>query len=87
MSFAFYSVIAALGRYIPTRVIKNEDFLKNEFFDASGNRMPKTNQEIVDKFQQITEIDERHYVTDDLKASDIAHFAAENALNSSGIDK
>ena len=87
MSFAFYSVIAASGRYIPTRVIKNEDFLKNEFFDASGNRMSKTNQEIIDKFQQITEIDERHYVTNDLKASDIAHFAAENALASSGIDK
>jgi len=87
MSYPIYSVIVGSGRYIPTRIVKNEDFLKNEFFDASGVRMTKSNQEIIDKFQQITEIDERRYVTDDLKASDIAHFAAKDALTSSGIDK
>lgn len=87
MSYPIYSVIVGSGRYIPTRIVKNEDFLKNEFFDASGVRMIKSNQEIIDKFQQITEINERRYVTDDLKASDIAHLAAKDALATSGIDK
>jgi 3-oxoacyl-[acyl-carrier-protein] synthase-3 len=87
MSYPIYSVIVGSGRYIPTRIVKNEDFLKNEFFDASGVRMTKSNQEIIDKFQQITEINERRHVTDDLKASDIAHFAAKDALATSGIDK
>lgn len=87
MSYPIYSVIVGSGRYIPTRIVKNEDFLKNEFFDASGVRMTKSNQEIIDKFQQITEINERRYVTDDLKASDIAHLAAKDALATSGIDK
>jgi len=84
---SIYSVIVGSGRYIPTRIVKNEDFLNREFFDASGVRMTKSNQEIIEKFQQITEIEERHYVTNDLKASDIAFLAAKDALSTSGIDK
>lgn len=84
---SIYSVIVGSGRYIPTRIVKNEDFLNREFFDASGVRMTKSNQEIIEKFQQITEIEERRYVTNDLKASDIAFLAAKDALSSSGIDK
>jgi len=87
MSYPVYSTIAASGRYIPTRIVKNEDFLNNEFFNAAGERIAKTNEEVIQKFHQITEISERRYVTDDLKASDIASFAAKDALESSGIDK
>lgn len=81
------SVIAGTGSYIPTQRIKNEAFLENEFFDKTGNRLEKSNQEIIKKFFEITQIEERRYVTDDLVASDIAHLAAEEAIKSAGIDK
>jgi 3-oxoacyl-[acyl-carrier-protein] synthase-3 len=81
------SVITGTGSYIPTRRIKNEAFLNNEFYDDTGNRLEKSNQEIIQKFFEITEIEERRYVTDDLVASDIAFFAAKEAIRSAGIDK
>ena len=43
MSEAFYSVIAATGKYIPTRVVKNEEFLKRKFYNASGSQLVKPN--------------------------------------------
>jgi len=87
MSRNIYSIITGTGKYIPTRVVKNEDFLDKEFYDGNGSKIDKPNQEIIEKFQAITTIAERRYVTDDLVASDIGFFAAEDALSSSGIDK
>lgn len=87
MKSSVNSIITGTGSYIPTRRIKNEAFLENEFFDRSGNRLEKENEEIIQKFFEITEIEERRYVTDDLVTSDIAHLAAEEAIKSAGIDK
>ena len=81
------SVISGTGSYIPSSLIPNENFLNNEFFSSDGKRLGKTNQAIIEKFQEITEIAERRYITDKLVLSDIALFAAEDALNSSNIDK
>ncbi len=82
-----YSVIVGSGSYIPTVVVKNEDFLKNEFYDSSGIKFDIPNEEIISKFEKITGIKERRHVTDDLVTSKISTFAAEDALESSGIDK
>ena len=82
MSKAIYSVIAGTGNYIPTKHISNEDFLGNEFYDSDGTRLEKENQEIIDKFFDITTISERRYVTDDLVTSDIACYAAIDAIKS-----
>ena len=82
-----YTVITGTGKYIPTRKIKNEDFLSNEFYDDAGRKLKKDNQEIIDKFFEITAIEERRYVKDDLVTSDIAGFAAEDAIKNSGIEK
>lgn len=87
MSQSIYSVIKATGKFIPTKVVKNEDFLGHEFYDSNGEKITKPNQEIIEKFQAITTIAERRYVPDDLVASDIGFFAAEDALSSSNIDK
>lgn len=81
-----YSIITGSGSYLPTRVITNEDFMKNVFYAQDGTRVPKTNEEIIHQFEQITGIRERRYVTDDLVTSDIAFFAARNALESAQID-
>ncbi len=81
-----YSIITGTGKYIPSERIKNEDFLSNEFYDSSGKKLGKTNQDIIDKFLEITTIAERRYVTDDLVTSDIAFFAAKDAITSAKID-
>lgn len=87
MSDAFFSIITGSGRYIPTQVIKNEKFLENVFYNSAGEKLAKKNEEIIDKFFQITEIEERRYVEDKYVASDIGFFAAQDAITSSKIDK
>jgi 3-oxoacyl-[acyl-carrier-protein] synthase-3 len=79
------SVIIATGSYIPPSVIPNTHFLDNEFFGDDGRKLERSNTEIIKKLQEITEIRERRYVSDDLNTSDIAYMAAEEALE--GIDR
>ena len=81
------SVIRGTGSYIPKRRIRNEDFLKNEFYDSNGKKLEKSNEEIISKFLEITAIQERRYVIDEHVTSDIAYFAALDALESSKTDK
>lgn len=82
----FFSVIIGSGSYIPTRRIPNENFMNNTFYDTEGKRLTKPNEEIIHRFSDITGIMERRYVTDDMVTSDIAFFAAQEALHSAGID-
>lgn len=84
---SYYSIITGTGRYIPAQIVKNEAFLNNEFYNSSGERIQKSNEEIISKFQQITDIQERRYVDDELVTSDIGFFAAEAALASANVDK
>ncbi len=87
MNGTIYSVITGTGSYIPTKCMRNEDFLTNEFYEINGKKLDKTNQEIIDKFLEITTIAERRYVTDDLTTSDIAYYSAVEAIKSANIDK
>jgi len=80
-----YSIITQSGSYVPPVNITNEHFLNHRFFNPDGSPNPKTNAEIVGKFQEITCIRERRYVTSDLNLSDIAFFSAEQALE--GVDR
>jgi len=82
-----YSVIAGTGSYVPVKRVSNSDFLNMTFFDASGEKLKKSNQETIDKLSEITGIRERRHVTDDQVASDIAYLAALDALESAKIDK
>jgi 3-oxoacyl-[acyl-carrier-protein] synthase-3 len=79
-----YTVITGSGSYIPDRRIVNKDFIDHVFYDANGVGLSKPTAEIIEKLEKISGIRERRYVTDDLVTSDIAFFAAENALVSSG---
>jgi len=82
MDNSIYSVIKGTGSYIPTQHIRNEDFLTNEFYDIDGTKLDKTNEEIIEKFLEITTIEERRYVTSNLTTSDISYFAALDAIKS-----
>jgi len=87
MDKKIYSVITATGSYLPTRKVPNSDFLDFEFYDMDGKKIDTPTAEIIEKFEGITGIRERRFVTDDLVASDIGCLAAEDALASGGIDR
>jgi 3-oxoacyl-[acyl-carrier-protein] synthase-3 len=81
-----YSIILGSGSYVPTNAVPNAHFLQHTFFDQQGMRLEKMNDVIIQQFEQITGIRERRYVTDDLVTSDIAFFAAREALASANVD-
>ena len=76
------------NRKLPSyqKIIKNSYFLKHEFYEPSKVRIEgKTNEEIIEKFKEITNIEERRYVEDDQVTSDIAVLAIQDACESAGI--
>ena len=80
------SIISGTGSYIPKIKMKNEDFLSNEFFNESQKKLPNSNEVVIKKFKAITGIEERRYLTDDLKNSDIATIAAQRAITASNVN-
>lgn len=80
-----HSIITGTGSYIPTKKVENKSFLNNEFYAIDKKKIEKTNEEIIQKFQEITCIKERRYISDDLVTSDISYEAAKEALE--GVDK
>jgi 3-oxoacyl-[acyl-carrier-protein] synthase III len=81
------AVFTGSGSYLPIRRIFNRDFVGNEFFlDYDQPLDPSENPRVVAKLEEITEISERRYVTDDLVASDMGAEAARAALEDSGTD-
>jgi len=88
MTKKIYTKIIGTGSYIPPRVIGNDYFLNYTFYDpATGKPFEKANDEMIRKFQEITNISERRWVNDDQVNSDIAALAVQDACESSGIDK
>lgn len=80
------SVITGTGKHIPEQIIKNSDFINHRFYEKSGERINRSNDEIIEKFKAITEIEERRYAADNQVTSDLGFLAALDALNSSGTD-
>jgi len=78
--------ITGSGSYIPTEIVTNKDFTKHVFLNDDGSPFPLPNEVITEKFYDITGIEERRYVTDDLQTSDIATIAAQRAIEDAGID-
>lgn len=78
--------ITGSGCYIPTEIVTNSDFTKHVFLNDDGSPFPLPNEVITEKFYDITGIEERRYVTDNLLTSDIATIAAKKAIENAGID-
>lgn len=78
--------IVGIGSYIPEMIKKNEDFLENKFFNQDETAFDAEPEVIIKKFKAITGIEERRYVDDHLKTSDIATLAAEKAISNAEID-
>nr|WP_294906367.1 3-oxoacyl-ACP synthase III family protein [uncultured Lacibacter sp.] len=80
------SVITGSGSYIPPVVQTNADFAKLLFYSADQEPLPAAPGEVVEKFKQITGIEERRYTSDDLSTSDIGAIAAQKAVDDSAVD-
>lgn len=81
------TVITGTGSCIPSRRVPNAEFLNHTFFEDYGQPYGvEETAQIVSKFQEITEIAERRYVTDDQVTSDLAFEAGRLALSAAAID-
>jgi len=81
------SIVVGTGSAIPTQRVPNRAMLDREFLGPDGRKIPKTNEQILEQFESITGIKERRYAEDSQVASDLAAIAAQDALDSSAIDR
>lgn len=80
------TLITGTGSHIPTIIKTNRDFAVNDFYTEDHQKIETPPQEVADKFQQITGIEERRYAPENVNASDIGTIAAKTAIEDSGID-
>lgn len=81
------SVITATGSYLPEHIVYNSEFINRLFFQKDGSAVPGSNQRNIEKFKDITGIEQRRYAEKGQNASDLAFLAAKDALESGGIDQ
>ena len=80
------TIITGTGCFIPPVIKSNRDFASLNFYDEETNRIATPTEEIVEKFEQITGIEERRYAPEEMNSSDMAIIAAKLAIEDSGID-
>ena len=80
------SIIIGSGSYIPTKIISRKDFHDSIFYTDEGERIDKPIEEIIQKFVEITEIENRRYLEDDEFNSDLGFRAAQKAIEDAKID-
>tara|TARA_Y100000768_G_scaffold385903_1_gene373040 strand:- start:2422 stop:3489 length:1068 start_codon:yes stop_codon:yes gene_type:complete len=80
------TVIKGIGSYIPEVIQTNKDFQHHKFYTADQEVIDSSPEVITRKFETITGIRERRYVSEEMHASDIAFLAAEKAIEDAGID-
>jgi 3-oxoacyl-[acyl-carrier-protein] synthase III len=80
------TVITGTGSFIPANIKTNKEFTGLNFYGEDNQKIATDPQEIVDKFQQITGIEERRYADSDMDSSDMAAIAAQNAIDDAQCD-
>jgi 3-oxoacyl-[acyl-carrier-protein] synthase-3 len=80
------TIITGTGSYIPSVVKTNQSFVKNSFYAENGELIATPNEEIVEKFKDITGIAERRYADFNENTSEMATKAAVLAIKDAGID-
>ena len=81
-----YSVITGSGSYVPPVVLENQAFINRQFLNEDGTQIANTGEEIVRKFEEITDISQRRVAEPHHQGSDLATFAAREAIRDAGID-
>ncbi len=80
-----YTRIIGTGSYLPTKVIENKDFLNHTFYDVAKTKIDKDINEIVDKFEEITNISQRLHAEPEILTSDMAAIAVERACEDANV--
>lgn len=80
------TVITGTGSFIPKNIKTNKEFVLQEFYSEDHERIVAPPNEIVEKFRDITGIEERRYADSDMNSSDMAAIAARLAIEDAGID-
>ncbi|OBX22663.1 MULTISPECIES: 3-oxoacyl-ACP synthase III family protein [Bizionia] len=79
--------ITGTGSYIPSSIERNSDFNRHEFLNTDGSSLMQNNEVIIEKFKAITGINERRYADKNLTTSDLAFFAAKDAIKDAQINQ
>lgn len=80
------TVITGTGSYIPPHIKTNRDFTVQDFYTEDHERIVAAPNDIIEKFRDITGIEERRYVGTEFNASDMAVIAAKHAIEDADID-
>jgi 3-oxoacyl-[acyl-carrier-protein] synthase-3 len=80
------TVITGTGSYIPPHIKTNQDFVNQAFYGEDHQPLTTPATEIVEKFKDITGIEERRYAGHELNSSDMALIAAKHAIDDAGVD-
>jgi len=80
------TVITGTGSYIPPDIKTNRDFAAHDFYGEDHQPVGTSPAVIVEKFREITGIEERRYAPANIDSSDMAAIAAEKAILDSGCD-
>lgn len=80
------TVITGTGSYIPPHIKSNKEFAEQVFYGEDHEKISAPSAEIVEKFKDITGIEERRYVGNEFTASDMGLIAAKHAIDNAGID-
>ncbi|MBS4044663.1 MAG: ketoacyl-ACP synthase III, partial [Chitinophagaceae bacterium] len=83
---AIRTVITGTGTYIPPHIKTNKDFAAQEFYGEDHVKIATASSEIVEKFKDITGIEERRYAGNEFTACDMGAIAAKHAIEDAGID-
>lgn len=81
------TIIIGSGSYVPETVIDGSHFKDAIFYDDNNQLIEKPTDEIIQKFVEITEIEERRYANAEDFNSDLALRASLEAIEDAGIDK
>lgn len=80
------TIIIGSGHYLPKRVIGRDFFMNSEFYTDEGEKIEKPNAEVINKFVEITEIENRRFIEEDQSNSQIGYEAAKMAIEDAEID-
>jgi 3-oxoacyl-[acyl-carrier-protein] synthase-3 len=81
------TIIIGSGSYLPTKIISREYFKDSVFYTDEGEKIDKPNEEVIQKFVEITEIENRRYLEDDEFNSDLGFRAAKEAIEDAKINR
>ena len=80
------SIIIGTGSYIPPVIQTNSEFSKHLFYSEDRTPIPAPPDVVVEKFKQITGIEERRYASEKINCSDMGAIAADLAIRDSGTN-